>query len=307
MLKQVITRNKKLFGLIVIFVVIALIPAFVESPYYLDLFIAMMVNSVLGMMFIMGLRAGLINMGIIPFFGIGAYASATLATKVGLDVWLCIPLAALITMAFALIIGIVLIGSGSGGLTFVILSSVIGMLFNVVVGNIRYLGAWDGIPNIPPPTPINLGFMTIEFTSKIPFFYLGMAYLLIIILIIYAFYAACTGRAWSAIGMSPRLAECLGVNLFRYKLLAFVMTCTICGLIGTFYAHYQSFIIPDSFSMWQNIYVQIYASGRPGIRHFRAFVRLCGNDVFPRDDTLGQRSGTYLHRPYPDTADTVPA
>ncbi len=260
MLKNLTTRHKSLAGLVIGLVIYALIPLFVKSPYYLDLFIVVMVNAVLGMMFIMTLRTGLINMGVIPFWGVGAYTSAILATKLHMNVWLSMPIAALFTGVLALVLGIFLIGSGSKGLSFVILTAVIGMLFNVLVGNISYLGAWNGIPNIPQPNPIHLPFLPpIEFVSKMQFFYLGLFIFLIIILISNAFYSTSVGRAWRAIGISPRLAESIGVNLFRYKMLAFVLSSALCGLIGSFYAHYETYVIPGSFGMWQNIYVQIYA------------------------------------------------
>jgi branched-chain amino acid transport system permease protein len=259
-MKNVFTRHPRLFGLLIGLIIYALIPVFIQSPYYLDLFINVIVNAILGMMFIMTVRTGLINMGIIPFWGIGAYASAIYSVKMGMSVWLAMPMATLTAAVIALILGIILIGSGSGGFSFVMLSAVIGMLFNVVVGNISYLGAWDGIPNIPAPSPIDLPFLpTIEFTSKASFLYLALFILAIIILVINAFYKSWAGRAWDAIGMSPRLAESLGINIFRYKLLAFTVSCAMCGFIGSFYAHYQGFLVPDSFGMWQNIYVQIYA------------------------------------------------
>jgi branched-chain amino acid transport system permease protein len=260
MFPNIILRHKRLTGLVTGTIIYALIPVFIKSPYYLDLFVAVIVNAVLGMMFIMTLRTGLINMAIIPFWGMGAYTSAILSTKLHMSVWLCLPASSIFTGAFALGLGIILIGSGSSGLSFVMLSSVIGMMFNVLIGNISYLGAWNGIPNIPPPNPIKLPFLPpIEFVSEVPLFYLGMFVFLIIILISNAFYESRPGRAWRATGMSPRLAESIGVNIFRYKLSSFVLSSALCGLIGSFYAHYHSFVTPASFGMWQNIYVQIYA------------------------------------------------
>jgi branched-chain amino acid transport system permease protein len=259
MFKNIFSGRKRFIYPIIGLVIFSLIPLFVHSPYYLDLFIMMIINAVLGMMFIMGLRVGLINMGIIAFWGIGAYASAILSTKYNVNVWLCLPMSALITAIFALALGAILMRSQSSGLAFVMLSIVIGMVFNVAIGSLSFLGGWNGIPNIPPPNPIKLPFLApLEFTSKVPFFYLGLFIFVIIVLISYAFYASSIGRAWRAIGMSPRLAESTGVDLFKYKLLAFVLSASLCGLIGAFYAHYQAYILPDYFSMWQNIYVQIY-------------------------------------------------
>jgi branched-chain amino acid transport system permease protein len=256
---NMILRHKPLFGLLLGIIIYGLIPVFIKSPYYLDLFIAVLVNAVLGMMFIMTLRTGMINMGVIPFLGFGAYASAILSTKLHLSVWACMPLATILTAVIALILGALLIGSGSGGLSFVMLTSVIGMIFSVLIGSTRFLGAWNGIPNIPPPEAIKLPFLTIEFVSKIPFFYLAMLIFLIVVLASNAFYSAWTGTACNAIGTNSRLAESIGINTSRYKLAAFVLSSTLCGLMGSFFAHYQTFVVPDSFGMWQNIYVQIYA------------------------------------------------
>lgn len=260
MFQNIILRHKRLVGLGIGLIIYALIPVFTQSPYYLDLFIAIIVNAVLGMMFIMTLRTGLINMGVIPFLGIGAYTSAILSTKLHMNVWLCMPVSTIFVGLVALGLGAILIGSGSGGLSFVMLTSVIGMIFSVLVGSTSFLGAWNGIPNIPPPNTITIPFLPpIEFVSKVPFFYLAMLIFLIIILISNAFYSAWTGTACSAIGTNSQLAESIGINIFRYKLASFVLSSTLCGLIGSFFAHYQTFVVPDSFGMWQNIYVQIYA------------------------------------------------
>lgn len=252
----------KLFWVVVAVAVVAAlcVPLFVHSPYYLDLIIIVMVNAVLAMTFILTLRAGLINLGLASFWGVGAYASAVLTTKLGLSFWLALPAATLFTAFVALLLGFFLIGSGSSGFTFVILSSVIGMIFTTLVGSIAWLGGYAGISNIPAPDTLHLGFATIDFTSsKVPFFYLGLGLMLLVMLVFRALYAGWAGRAWTAIGLNPRLAESIGVDLSRYKLLAFVVSSAAAGLIGSFYANYEGFVTPTTFSMWQNIYVQCYA------------------------------------------------
>lgn len=260
MFKQIIIRHKSLTGLIVAVIIFALIPLLTRSPYYLDLLIMLLVNALLAMTFIMMLRTGLINMGLSAYWGLGAYASTLLSMKAHLSFWLCLPASALILGVFALGLGALLIGSGSAGFAFVILSGVIGMLFTVAVGNISFLGGYNGFANIPPPDPIRLPFLPpIEFVSKIQYFYLALGLFVVAVLIINAFYSTWTGRAWKAIGLNPRLAESMGVNLFRYKLLSFVVSCCIIGLIGSFYAHYEGYVTPDAYSMWMNIYIQMYA------------------------------------------------
>jgi branched-chain amino acid transport system permease protein len=260
MSKQIITRHKRLIAIIGAVIIFALIPLLVSSPYYLDLLIMMLVHATLGMCFIMTLRTGLINMSLAAVWGVGAYASTMLAIKLDLSFWLCLPASVLITGVIALGLGYILIGSGAGGLSFVVLSSVIGMLFSVTIGNIPFFGGYTGIVNIPPPDPIHIPFLpAIEFTSKIPFFYLALFLFVIVVLISSAFYSAWTGRAWTAIGLTPNLAESIGINTVSYKLSAFVLSSCLAGLMGCFFAHYHSFVSPNTYTMWQNVYIQIYA------------------------------------------------
>lgn len=253
-------RHVKLITSIFAVVMAAFLPVFFHSPYYLGLFIMVMVNAVLAMAFLMTLRTGLINLGILVFYGLGAYISAVLVMNLHVSFWLSLPASAIITGIVALGIGFILIGSGSTGFTFVILSCIIGMLFSVVVGSINFLGGYNGFENISPPNPIHVPLLsTIVFDSKVPLFYLALVLLIVIILILKAFYSAWSGRAWTAIGLNPRLAESVGVNLFRFKMLSFVISSSICGLIGSFYAHYAGFLTPTNFTLWQSIYVQMYA------------------------------------------------
>ena len=257
---NMILRNKKLISAMGLLLILILIPVFVHSPYYIDLMISFMISSVLAMTFLVMLRAGLVSLGVAVFYGIGAYAAAVLSTQYGLSFWLTVPLGTLITVAFAFILGLVLVKNT--GFTFVILTSVIGMLFTVVVGNISYLGGYSGIANIPVPPPIHLPFLpAIEFgqLNKAPFYYLTMIIVIISVLIILAFNAAWTGRAWKALGSNYELAQSLGVNAYFYKLLSFVLASGLAGLVGTLHAHYQSSIIPSSFNMFTTIYIQVYA------------------------------------------------
>jgi branched-chain amino acid transport system permease protein len=253
---NIFSRNKKLFWIIAALVIIAIIPLFVTSPYYLDLVIITMIYSVLAMTFVLMLRTGLISMAVAAFWGIGAYISLALVMFLHLSFWLALPLSGMLTGAAALILGFPLIKNA--GFTFIILTSVIGMLFGVAFGNISELNGWVGMSNIPRPD--QLPFLpNIDWVSKVPNYYLCFFISIISVLIIWAFYAAWTGRAWTAIGLNSRLAESLGINVFRYKLIGFIVSSAVAGLLGSFYAHYQTFVAPGTFDMFKTIYFQIYA------------------------------------------------
>ena len=253
-----IKTRKNIFGFIIALAVYAVLPVFIKSPYTIDLLIVIVINAILAMCFVMMLRAGLMNLGLAAFWGIGAYLSAILVMNLHMSFWLALPVSGLLTALIALCIGSLIIKNG--GFPFILLSAVLGMLFSVVVGNISYVGGYYGIPDIPVPDPISIPFLpNIEFNSKFPFFYLSILLLVIVILIIKAFYSAWTGRAWNAIGLNPRLAGSIGVDVFKYRLLSFVIASAIAGLAGAFYAHYARYILPANYGMWVNINIQIYA------------------------------------------------
>lgn len=258
-MRDFLSHRGRTLGFILIGVFLALVPVWVQSPYYIDLAIVVMINAVLAMTFIMLLRTGLISLCIAAFWGIGAYASAILSQNAHLSFWACLPLATLITAAFALVIGYVIIRNA--GFTFIIMTTVIGMLFVTLVGNIKSIGGYNGISNIPAPDALNFGALgTVTFDSKVDYFYLALILFAIIVIVINAFYSSWAGRAWNAIGLNPRLAQSMGVNVFRYRLISFVVACAIAGLIGSFYAHYQTYISPNAFNLFpKTIYIQVYA------------------------------------------------
>lgn len=258
-MKSFLLAHKSLLGFILLAVFAALVPLWVHSPYYIDLLIVVMINAGLAMTFVMMLRTGLISLAVAAFWGIGAYASAMLSMHAHLSFWACLPLSILITAAVALIIGFVIIRSA--GFTFIIMTTVIAMLFVVAVGNIKWLGAYNGVSNVPAPDSISLGALgSAVFDSKVDFFYLGLVLFIVIALVINAFYASWAGRAWNAIGLNPRLAQSMGVNVFRYRLISFVVACAVAGALGSFYAHYQTFIIPTAFNLFpKTIYIQVFA------------------------------------------------
>jgi branched-chain amino acid transport system permease protein len=258
--KSVESRNIfkyiKPIGLVVILAIFALIPVFVNhSPYMLDLFIIMIINAVLAMVFISLFRTGLIFLAVCTFYGIGAYASIVFTMHMGMNFWIALPLSAIISAAIALILSPVLLGKTTSALQFIVITSILGMMFSLAVGNTKFLGGYSGVQGIPRPDSI----FGIDFASKDASFYLELVLLVITVALLYAFYSAWTGRAWTSIGLSSRLAESIGINIFRYRLTVFVLGAFLVGMFGSFYAHYIGYISPDTFGMWQNMYVQLYA------------------------------------------------
>jgi branched-chain amino acid transport system permease protein len=242
--------------LLLIFVLLPLVVHY--SPYYISLMITVGMYAILAMAFVLLLRTGLYTLAIAAFWGVGAYSSAMLVMKAHLSFWLALPSSAIMTGVLALFFGFLLIRNPGFG--FVIMTMLIGLLFVVLVGSTKWLGGYSGILNIPAPDPIHIPFLSpIEFVSSTTYYYLLLFLFVVVVLVFSAFYASSIGRAWTAIGLNSQLAASLGINVFRYRLLAFVVSCTTTGLIGSFYAHFIGYIQPSTFNMFKTIYVQVHA------------------------------------------------
>lgn len=244
-------------GLLLI-VLLSCIPLLVRSPYYMHLVIITGMNAVLAMTFILMLRSGLINLAIAAFWGIGAYASSILVMKAGLSFWLALPAATLITGFIAWCMGFLMVRNAGFG--FLILTAVVGMIMVLVFGSIPYLGGFTGIEYIPRPGSIHFPLLEpVTFTSKEPYFFLMLFLFLLVCFSFRALYASSIGRAWMAIGLNPNLAASIGVDVLRYRLLAFVIASIVAGLEGGFYAHYIGAINPHAFNIFKTINVHIYS------------------------------------------------
>ena len=253
-------RAGKFVFIIILVIMLALLPLMVRNPYYIHLLIMVGINAVLAMTFILMLRTGLISLAIAAFWGIGAYASALLSVRLNLPVWLALPAAVVITGIVATIIGALLVKQGGFG--FIIQTLAFAFIIVLIFGTFEVFGGYMGIVAIPHPEQISIPFTgAIQFTSisKMPFYYLILFLVLLIVLVLSAFYSAWAGRAWRAIGLSAHLAESLGIDLFKYRLLAFVISSSIAGLMGSFYAHYYGAIVPATFGPFKTIYVHVYA------------------------------------------------
>jgi branched-chain amino acid transport system permease protein len=237
---------------VVLFVLI-LLPFLVKSRYLIHLAIMSCINIILGLSFSLLFNTGLITLGAAAPFGIGAYASATLATKFAIPFWITLPFSIAITGVIALALGCIF--CRTAGATFVILTMLSGLVVAQVAGQIEFFGGWGGMINIPRPGPIG----PIEFVGKEPYYYLILILLILIALVLHALYTSRYGRVWKAIKLSPHLAETLGINLYRYRILAYVIAALISGISGCFYAHYARTIVPDTFGGWTSILIQLYA------------------------------------------------
>ena len=256
--KPRIVGNRWLFSILILLIFAVLIPLVVRNPYKLTLLITVGTGAILAMTFVLLLKTGLVTLAIAAFWGVGAYVSTMMAIKLNQSFWMCLPASVIVTGALAFLLGIFLVRNS--GFSFVIMTMILGMVFVVAVGSVNWLGGYSGVIQIPRPTPINLPFLPpIKFISNMAMYYLMIFLMLLVVVVFAAFYNSSIGRAWTVIGLNRQLAESLGINVFKYRLLAFVLSGATSGLVGSFYAHYVGSVRPDAFNLFKTVYVHIYA------------------------------------------------
>ena len=182
---------------------------------------------------------GQLNLAHGGFFAIGAYVVAILTVDHGWAFWPAFVASGVFSAVFGFLVGIVSLR----------LKEHYFAIFTLCVGFIIYLllDKWEalthgslGIINIAPPE----GFGLIDFTRTIPFYYLVLFFLVLAIVLVSRISSSLVGRTFLAIRISDDLAQSLGINLMRNKVLAFVLSTVYAGLAGGLYAGVVRFIGP---------------------------------------------------------------
>jgi len=182
---------------------------------------------------------GQLNLAHGGFFAIGAYVVAILTVDHGWAFWPAFVAAGVFGAVFGFLVGVVSLR----------LKEHYFAIFTLCVGFIIYLllDKWEalthgslGIINIAPPE----GFGLIDFTRTIPFYYLVLFFLVLAIVLVSRISRSLIGRTFLAIRISDDLAQSLGINLMRNKVLAFVLSTVYAGLAGGLYAGVVRFIGP---------------------------------------------------------------
>jgi len=231
--------------------------------YYIDLGILVMTYVMLGwgLNIVVGL-AGLLDLGYVAFYAVGAYSYALIATTFGLGFWICLPLAGLFAACWGIMLGFPVLRLRGDYLAIVTLA--FGEIIRVVLLNwTSFTGGPNGIDGIPRPTFFGLTFggsggpgTFAEFfglppspTYRVAFLYyviLGLA--LLTNWVTLRLRRMPLGRAWEALREDEIACRSLGVNVRNTKLTAFAMGAMFGGFAGAFFATRQGFISPESFT-----------------------------------------------------------
>lgn len=222
---------------------------FLMSNWVLFCVVATGLNLTLG-------YAGQISLAQAGFMGIGAYTTAILTTRFGIDFWLTLPISAVLSFVIGVIVGYPALRVQHHYLAFVTLG--FNILVYLVFRNEDWLtGGMFGIFDIPRPTVFGL-----ETSEPLAFYYLALAFAAIMVWIAWWIVRSPWGRAFAALRDNPTRAASLGIDIRTYTLLAFAIGSTFAGLAGSFYASLLEFIDPYAFAIEYSLqYLLMVISG----------------------------------------------
>ncbi len=239
----------------------------IAYPYYTGRYAQdVMVNVLiyvclgLGLNIVVGL-AGLLDLGYIAFYGVGAYTYALMSVHFGLSFWLCLPLAAVFAAMAGCLIGYPTLRMRGDYLAIVTLG--FGEIIRIVLNNWMSLtNGPNGIlgitaPGMYLPEMVNgsLSFEHIYMKKLSLVYYIILGLAVFTIIAVHRLNFSRVGRAWEAIREDETAAELMGVDTFRFKLLAYAMGAVFGGLAGAFFAARMRFVSPESFTFLESALV----------------------------------------------------
>jgi len=230
----------------------------VGGDYYIHLLALVFTNVILAASLRPSLTCGQLNIGHSAFMSVGAYTSGLLAKNLGVPFEVSLLAGALMATAVGLVIGypsLRLRGVYFAMVT-VAFVEVIRLIAQLWVPLTRGMSGLSGIPK-----PSILGITLVTKTSQ---YYLALVLMLVVLLVLYKLESSRLGFIWKSIGMSENLAQSLGINIAKHKLIAFALGCFFAGVAGAYYAHFIRFLFPPEFGflMATNILVYNFVGGR---------------------------------------------
>jgi branched-chain amino acid transport system permease protein len=236
-----------------------------QQRLYIDLAILIMTYIMLGwgLNIVVGL-AGLLDLGYVAFYAVGAYSFALLAQYYDLSFWAALPLAGILAAFWGLILGFPVLRLRGDYLAIVTLA--FGEIIRVVLLNwYNFTGGPNGVSGIPKPTFLGMdfvrgdegvaAFLGIAYNPIHRFVYLY--YIIFVLALITNFVTLRLrklpiGRAWEALREDEIACRSLGINTRNTKLTAFAIGAMFGGFAGSFFATRQGFISPESFTFLES-------------------------------------------------------
>ncbi len=240
---------KRLRGFFIFAVAVAVLPVMMPDNYFvtvvgvtigLHIILAVSLNLFMGF-------AGQISLGHAAFFGVGAYSSAILTTRYGLNAWLAMAIGLVVVAILANLISRPILKLKGHYLAMATLG--FGIIINIImVQEVDWTGGPDGMSGVPV-----LSLFGWEIDSDLKWYAVVAVVMLACVLISLNIISSRAGRALQAVHGSEIAAQTMGVDTARVKSQVFVVSALMASLAGSLFAHQQAFVSPDSFSFFFSI------------------------------------------------------
>jgi len=233
---------KRLYLLLAaVFVILMLLPLFLDN-YALGIFVMIFFWAYVGQSWnVLTGYTGHISLGHALYIGIGAYATTFLAQTFGLTPWIGMFLGGFIAVAIALFLGFLGFRFGLRGVYFVIMTIAFAELARLAVSHIEALGSFTGIF-----LDFNPSFYNFQFRGNIPYYYIALGFMVASLIVVRMIEVSKIGRFIVAIREDEEAAQALGVNTFKYNMIAIAISAFMTSLAGAFYANYIFYLHPNS-------------------------------------------------------------
>ncbi len=248
-------RYANVLSLLAFALVAGSIPIWIRSPYLLStaIFIGIFTIVTLGLCLLMG-YAGQVSLGHAAFWGLGAYTSAILTTKLGISPWIAMAAGVVITGGLAYLIATPIFRLREHYLAMATLG--LGIIAYLAFGEFRELtGGPSGLPGVP-----RLAIGGFVFAGDVEYYYLVWGVVLALIALSLNIVNSRVGRALRALHASEAAAESIGVDVGRYKRQVLVLSATYASLAGSLYVHYMRFVSPQPFDFSASVRLVVMAA-----------------------------------------------
>ncbi|WP_454692598.1 ABC transporter permease subunit [Achromobacter aloeverae] len=217
------------------------LPLAVGNPYYLHLIETIMIYAILlfGLDIVVG-YTGQVSLGHAGLFGIGSYVVGVLFFHLQWPIWLTLPAAIAITACFGAILALPALRVIGPYLAMVTLA--FGTIIQILINEMSFLT--EGPMGIKIDKPLIGGHML----DKREYFWLVGALLALALLVVHRILKSHIGRTFEALRDSPIAADCMGVSVYRYKVVAFVISAGFAGLAGGLYSYSEQYISPNTYN-----------------------------------------------------------
>ena len=229
-----------IFGSLAI-ICLALFPLAVTNSYYQHLVETIMIYAILlfGLDIVVG-YTGQVSLGHAGLFGIGSYVAGVLVFHLGVPFYVTLPIAIMVAAGFGAILALPALRVTGPYLAMVTLA--FGTIIQILINEMSFLT--EGPMGIRMAKPTIAGHVL----DKTEYFWVVAALLVLSLIVVHRILKSHLGRSFEALRDSPIASDCMGVSVYRHKVIAFVISAGFAGLAGALYAFSEQYISPNTYN-----------------------------------------------------------